>query len=250
MFNLFGKIIDKISLRFGSEKTIVQTKRVTNIYAPQLTIITENYNKEEVQKITEKNMKKLGTEFQRIPEENITPWEPHKTLTAIQRLQCATDEQLSDMFIELLVKAADSNHSNKVKAGYQEILSALDPEDAALLEFIFKNKYTAMVPLKKVIVKRTLELGINKNVILDHIPDTIQSPVSGIPFLEVRNKSNTPSEGWYTVHEIFTDIEKLPVNKSIREIEGQLQHLSSLGLLEIKSNSWFLPIEIYDHFRK
>ena len=242
---ILGKIRGIYLSFFTLEKksTLVSgnTVSITNNFS----IVTENYSSDVFEKINKSHLEKLSNGIGTIPKENLEPLKPYNSYRAIQALYFLTQEELSEWFIELLVKSADSRYSNKVKARYQEILSVLEQDDAKLLEFIFKGRY--IVNIKKGSLIDVVDKPFEKHIA--NIPENPDIPfsVEGIPFLEIRNESNKTSAGWKTIHKIFTDVNKLPVNKSIKEVESQLEHLSSLGLIEIKPEYYFLPTEIYTH---
>ena len=246
MFDFILGKIRGIDLRFFTLKkknTLVlgDTVNITNIFP----IVTKNYSPNFFEKIKNSYLEKLSDGIGNIPKENLEPLKPYNSYRAIQALYFLTQEELSEWFIELLVKSADSRYSNKVKARYQEILSVLEQDDAKLLEFIFKGKYT--VNIKKENLIDVVDKPFEKHIASIPENQDILVSVEGIPFLEIRNDSNKTSAGWKTIYKIFTDVNKLPVNKSIKEVESQLEHLSSLGLIEIKPEYWFLPAEIYTH---
>lgn len=243
---IFGNILLKLNLK--SEKKTIQVVQQTNINntinMPQ--IVGEKYTDLEMfKKIKEENYKQLSLNIQNIPKEKLVPLEPYKSMKALQVLQYVSEEKLSEMFIELLSKSADSRYANKVRAGYQEIISALDPDDAKLLEFMFRRKYTVKLKLKDIIkIKSSPKLlQILKENPNMEIPYTLY----GIPFLEIRKQSKEYSMGWQVIHKIFTDTDILAIGKSVGEIESQFEYLSSLGLLEISSSTYLIPSEIYSH---
>lgn len=248
---ILGKIRN-ISAKFSlftflkKEKTVVSKNNTQiNIYNTFPSVVIQKYDPSAIEKIKGENLKKISVGIHKIPKENRVSLKPYKSYKAIQALHYVTEKDLSEWFIELLVKSADSRYTNKVKVRYQEILSVLDPDDAKLLKFIFFNKYVVNIKAKDLmdIVDQVNEQSIKK------IPENsnIRISVPGIPFLEIRNKSAKNSAGWNTIHKIFTNIEILPINKNVEEVESQLEHLASLNLIEIKSNFWFLPVTLYSH---
>ena len=252
MFDLILGKIRSISAKFSlltflkKEKTVVSKNNTQiNIYNTFPSTVIQKYDPSAIEKIKGESLEKISVGIHKIPKENRVSLEPYKSYKAIQALHYVTEKDLSEWFIELLVKSADSRYTDKIKARYQEILSVLDPDDAKLLEFIFLNKYVVNIKAKDFmdIVDQTNEQSIEK------IPENsnIRIPIPGIPFLEIRDKSAKNSAGWNTIHKIFTNVEILPTNKNVEEVESQLEHLTSLGLIEIKLNFWFLPIALYSH---
>lgn len=247
MISFIGKIFEKISVHFkwNSQKN----QQVMQVQNQQINIVHnhpavfEKFGSDAVA-VKIENYQKFAERIQDIPKERLTPIEPQKSITALQRLQYVTEEILSDMFVELLAKSADSKYSSKVRARYQEILSNLDSNDAMLLEFLFRNGYTVKIKMES--LQSVIDEG---DELLEQLPEAanIDYPIGGIPFLEIRDQSNKISAGWRTIHKIFTDVAQLPVSKSIQEVEGQMEHLASLGLIEIKPDFWFLPVDIYLH---
>ena len=243
MFNLLGlgSIWGKISAKFKFEKNVI------TIINNNMTIVAQKYDKNFLEKIYSENLKKLESSVQNIPKENLIPLEPYKSDTAIQKLHHVTEDNIAEMFIELLTKSADSRYSNKVHARYQTILSSLDPDDAKLLKFIFKTGYPVNIKpedaIKTGFIKGAFDTDFLESI--KKIPPTELRIPFGIPFLEIR-KSEKDSSGFNTLHKIFTDINKLPTNKNIEDTESQMEHLVSLGLIEIKSNL-YLHVTLYDH---
>ena len=174
-----------------------------------------------------------------------TPPKESILVPALSKMRYTTEDILVDMYTELLTKASAKISKNNVLPNYVSIIERLSPDEAHLLNFMYKKNYKTEVKLRDVIDSQDTQ-----NAYLSQSPNQyILLPVSGIPFLEIRNKSISHEKGWLDVKKYFVDVDLLPISKK-DNIEAYLENLQSLGLISIKVNFWFLPISIYNHLEQ
>ena len=253
MISAFKNIIEKVSVSLRIKKeggVVVSQKRggSNQLVNSPITInqtIVQNFSGEEIEKIKDANLKKISDRIQQIPEERQVAIEPYKADNAIRKLQVVREETLSNMFVELIAKSADSKYEKEVIPRYQEIISNLSPNDAKILEIMLKG-YNVTVPCEDLIKEKVLKesviqrIGANMSVLY---------PIPGIPFLELQNKEKNKSS-YYDIHKIFTDQSKILPNESIENIEASFYSLQALGLVEVRSGPHYLPLSIYSHLEE
>lgn len=97
----------------------------------------------------------LSKKLENIPPENIVSPEPHIAVPALQQLSYSIDnENLREMYSNLLAKSMNRERQNEVHPSFVEIIKQLSPEEAVIL----KNIYTTCLnsPLEFVVLNISL----------------------------------------------------------------------------------------------
>ncbi len=119
-----GKTVQELS------KSALTISRLINIILIPVDHFNNYFDKQFKKDITEK--------IQTIPEECLVEPKPYISVPAIQGLALFhEEEELKEMFLNLLASSIDSRTAEKVHPAYAEIIKQLSPKEAELLEDIF-----------------------------------------------------------------------------------------------------------------
>ncbi len=79
----------------------------------------------------------LAKKLENIPPENIVPPEPYIGVPALQQISyCMDNEELRNMYANLLARAMNKDTKNDVHPSFVEIIKNLSPDEAVLLKYI------------------------------------------------------------------------------------------------------------------
>jgi Abortive infection alpha len=145
--------------------------------------------------------------MEEIPEEDVVEVPPEVGVPILEKLSYVSNEELSNMYVNLLAKASTKHSAEYAHPGFVKIIDRLSPDEAILL----KNTQNAR----------------------------------SIPFVEVRFKYESKNE-WFTQQELAT-MTKYEANMQYKHnIYTYLCNFQSQGLIDIRRSEWLLPVTIYD----
>ncbi|NVK42121.1 MAG: DUF4393 domain-containing protein [Oceanospirillaceae bacterium] len=87
-----------------------------------------------------KNLERYRKKLENVPAENIIPVPAEIGVPILEKLAYTSDENLSELFTNLLANASTNNTAHKVHPGFLSKLSNLSPDEAKLLVFAYNNK--------------------------------------------------------------------------------------------------------------
>lgn len=97
---------------------------------------------------------KLEDKLKGIPEENIITPDPHVVGPALESLRfTGNNEELREMFANLIANSMDVNTSSKAHPGFVEIIKNMTSDEGLLLKVFIPNKYEPIVDVKLKIKK-------------------------------------------------------------------------------------------------
>jgi hypothetical protein len=97
-------------------------------------VLQREYNVAETQKLLEIKLQNITPAF-------ITPPEPHIAVPALQYISyCMDNEELRDMYANLLANSMNSVVKNGVHPGFVEIIKQLSPDEAKFLKYMKDHK--------------------------------------------------------------------------------------------------------------
>lgn len=105
-------------------------------------IISQEYNVAETKKLLEEKLKNT-------PPEQIQPPEPYIAVPALQYISyCMDNNELRNMYANLLANSMDSVVKNGVHPGFVEIIKQLSPDEAKILNYFSFNNMVPTISLK------------------------------------------------------------------------------------------------------
>lgn len=90
------------------------------------------------------NLEQYAERIKKIPPENITEAPPEVAIPIIEKLSYVTNEELRNLYIELLAKASIKEENDKAHPSFINIINSLSPDEAALLKYF--KKYSTINP--------------------------------------------------------------------------------------------------------
>lgn len=120
-------------------------RTINSLFSPiDIWITKREYKVEEVKAVL---AKKLGD----ISEEKLTIPEPYIAVPALEAISYSMDnEQLKNMYANLLARAMLKSEQSKVHPSFVEIIKQLSPNDALLFKEIMEHKYSPIIHLSVV----------------------------------------------------------------------------------------------------
>lgn len=169
-------------------------------------VLQQEYNVAETKKLLEEKL-------QNTPPELIQPPEPHIAVPALQYISyCMDNEELRDMYANLLANSMNSVVKNGVHPGFVEIIKQLSPDEAKFLKYMRTNK--------------------------------------AIPTISLRYVYADFNKGGINVVKEFTNVPMLANCEQIYNGEQYIDNLVRLGLLERDSVNAFIDKTIYDPLKQ
>lgn len=97
----------------------------------------------------EKTRLLLEEKLKNVPPEQIQPPEPHVAVPALQYLgYCLDNEELRDMYANLLANSMNTVVKNGVHPGFVEIIKQLCPDEAKILRYLSTHKIIPTITLR------------------------------------------------------------------------------------------------------
>ena len=105
-------------------------------------VLQKEYNVAETKKLLEEKL-------QNTPPELIESPEPHIAVPAMQYISyCMDNEELREMYANLLANSMNKVIKNGVHPGFVEIIKQLSPDEAKILKYLYKNPFVPTISLK------------------------------------------------------------------------------------------------------
>lgn len=84
------------------------------------------------------NLEKYAERIKEIPSESIVEAAPEVAIPILEKLSYVTNEELRDLYIELLAKASIKDELDKAHPSFINIINSLSPDEAGLLTYFKK----------------------------------------------------------------------------------------------------------------
>lgn len=105
-------------------------------------VLQREYNIAETKKLLEEKLKSVSLELIETPE-------PHIAVPAMQYISyCMNNEELRDMYANLLANSMNKIVKNGVHPSFVEIIKQLCPDEAKILRYIYKNPFIPTISMK------------------------------------------------------------------------------------------------------
>lgn len=169
-------------------------------------VLQREYNIAETKKLLEEQLQGTSPEL-------IQPPEPHIAVPALQYISyCMDNEELRDMYANLLANSMNSVVKNGVHPGFVEIIKQLSPDEAKFLKYMRTNK--------------------------------------SIPTISLRYAYNDFKKGGVDAIKEFTNVPMLANCEQIYNGEQYIDNLVRLGLLERETGNSFIDKTKYDSLKQ
>lgn len=168
-------------------------------------VLQKEYSVAEIDKLLEIKLQKVGAE-------NVVPPEAHIAVPALQYISyCMDNEELRDMYANLLASSMNKVVKNDVHPSYVEIIKQLCPDEAKILRHIAKQ--------------------------------------NAIPLISLRYMQPDKDEGCIIVRH-FSNVGYLVTAEFPDNIQQYLDNLSRLGLIEIDTAHTLILPKFYNPLRE
>lgn len=199
--------------------------------------------------IAEKNAMRFLNKFDIEEKDDIVSPETSIAVPILQKLSYTEEDELVELYCELLKNACLKNQKSKVLPSYTNIISSLTPDEVNILNFLFKGNYIIDLPMH---VIKQHQSGIATRHIIPgaHNNKGEQSiRFSSLPFLGVEDHESSTSS-WRTIVKYFTDINERITLQNPDNIELYLDNINALGVLDIRKSTHIVPTEVYKHLKE
>lgn len=150
----------------------------------------------------------LEIKLKNVNPDNIVPPEPYIAVPLIQSLSyCQDNIELRNMYANLLASSMNKDTKNNVHPSFTEIIKQLSPDEAKILQYIFK--------------------------------------VRSEPFISL-NRQTIGQEGYITIFDYFTHIGKKSMCEMENNVPSYLENLNRLKLLDLMFDGWLTANGVYD----
>ncbi len=194
--------------------------------------------------ITKKNVSKFLDKFDGEEQTNIVEPETSIAVPVLQKLSYTEEEELVELYSELLKKSCLKDRRDKVLPSYVNLISNLTSDEVMLIDYLFNVRYIIyLLPdLRSELLPEILEAHEYEKNSKGELPFAS----SRLPFLEIRDQHQSKDE-WISRIRYFTDIVSRVNFQKPENIELYFDNLKALGILEIRDDRYITPIEVYDH---
>lgn len=154
----------------------------------------------------EKNLELYRLQTQNIDQNDVAEVPPEIGVPILEKLTYVGDEELSEMYVNLLAKASSFKTSNQAHPSFANLISSLSPDEAIFLKTLQKKP--------------------------------------NLPFIEIRLTNQKKNE-WYTLadHVVHSSVLEGLTHK--QNIASYLSNLDSLGIIKIRRDIWLTPPEVH-----
>lgn len=120
---------------------------LTNTLLLPLTLINEK-----ARLIMQKNLEKYRSQLESIPEDQIVDVPPEIGVPLIERLTYVTDEEISDLYINLLAKASTVSTSRFAHPSFTHNIDSLSPDEALLIKVFITTSELAYIDVNLAVI--------------------------------------------------------------------------------------------------
>lgn len=157
------------------------------------------------------NLKLLAKRFSEIPPENIIEAPPEIAVPIAEKLGYVSNDELRNLYIELLAKAATKDLNNKAHPSFVNIINNLCPDEAVLIKRL-RNRID-------------------------------------IPFVDIELKKNDGQYGTLSMEELVVIIPDLKLTFN-ENLSAYFSNLAGAGLVEIDNTHWVSDETKYDIYEQ
>ncbi len=169
------------------------------------------------------NLDQYAERIKDIPVEDITEVPPEIATPIIEKLSYVTNEELRNLYIELLAKASIKNENNKAHPRFVNIINSLSPDEAQLIRYLKDKKWLPFVDIvlnsvsyeqyfleKLVCIIPDLDLVFNQNL------NAYLNNLAALGLITIINSQSMGSNDEYKHYEQYL-VERTPYYDSIEK---------------------------------
>lgn len=154
----------------------------------------------------EKNLNSYREQMEAVGQDKVIEVAPEVGVPILEKLAYVSNEELSQMYINLLAKASTVDGVNHAHPGFVKVIDSLSPDEGAFLRNIRSH--------------------------------------SSIPFIEIRLKSDKKNE-WNTLADMVLNSGVLSGLTYPSNAPSYVSNLDALGILKIRRDIWMIPENIH-----
>ena len=152
------------------------------------------------------NLEKLRRKMENTPLEEVCEVPPEVGVPIAEKLSYVTNEELSEMYTELLAKASQKQHANAAHPSFANIINNISPDEAILLK------------------------GIKTN--------------AAIPFISVRFYKKGTNQ-WIELHPMMLQLPCLAQLAYPNNVPAYFSNLEGLGIVDIQDDTYLAQDNLY-----
>lgn len=180
----------------------------------------------------ERNLEKYRTQIEDVPEEKVTPVPPEIGVPISEKLSYVSDEELSNMYVNLLAKASTIDTSKFAHPSFVNVINNLSPDEAIFLKELYKRGALPFITAK-LAKKNTNEwsgigdllTGLETEIKLSfpHNDVAYLSNFEGLGLIQIRRDIYMVREGVYEALEKLykPQCEAIPYDREKQTLEFQ-----------------------------
>ena len=155
----------------------------------------------------ENNLEKYRKKLEEVPEEDISEAPPEVGVPIAEKLSYVSNEELSEMYTELLAKASQKSQANLAHPSFVNVINNISPDEAILLKSIRR--------------------------------------MPSLPFVEVQWKLKTKNE-WQTLNPMLMGLTCLNQLQHPNNVHAYISNLEGLGIFHIRQDVFMVGENIYE----
>jgi len=155
----------------------------------------------------ESNLEKYRKRLENTPKEEITEVAPEIGVPIGEKITYVTNEELSDMYVELLAKASIASSASLAHPSFVNVINNLSPDEAVLLK-------------------------------------TLRTTLS-VPFIEIRLHQNREDE-WTTLDPLYSPLSKVTGLSFQNNVLAYVSNFEGLGILQVRTDIFMVGEGIYE----
>lgn len=188
----------------------------------------------------ENNLETYRERLKDIPPEQITIAPPEVAMPILEKLTYVTNEELKNLYIELLAKASIKDLNNQAHPSFVNIISNLSPDEAKFIEYLIPKKTIPFIKTEIKSKKGTLEIE-NPVLMIPNIglnyKENLGAYVSnlvGVGLLQVREDVWFSDENKYKEHLDYFESRKNIYDEYYQQFkEESTSYSTSKGLIQV-----------------
>ena len=153
------------------------------------------------------NLGKYREKLQDTPEEEVCEVAPEVGVPIAEKISYVTNEDLSEMYTELLAKASQLKHANAAHPSFVKIIDSISPDEAMLMKEIRKS--------------------------------------SAIPFISVRFYKKGTNQ-WIELHPMMLQLRCLVQLAYQNNVPAYFSNLEGLGIVDIQNDTYLAQDDLYE----
>jgi len=172
---------------------------------------------EQARLAVEKNLEKYRLTLKDVPEVEIVPVRPEVGVPILEKLMYVTDDELSDLYINLLSKASMAQTAGAAHPGFVHIINCLSPDEAILLKTIQQKRVLPFVEtrLQKPLYTNNLRIKVDPNT-------------------------------WKEIKDLCTGLEDEIKFSFGKNVEAYISNLAGHGVLDIRHDIYVVDPATYE----